>query len=286
MKRIRLLTLAVGSLLVVLAPSGARAGLVIPPNQTFNGLTQAELANRWWQWALSYPAPVNPLLDATGAFSYLGDQGPVFFLAGTIGNATFSRTVTVRSDQAIFVPVFPFITWDGISAYHPGTYANLLRDVEETAGIGPTGSAPNTTLLLTLNGSSLPLPPGTTSLLDFRQTSPALFNLTVPANNAFGLTGPDYPGTFPSVSDGWWVLLNPLPVGQYTLRFRGDTTGIGAYAGGTIFTDTTYTITSVPEPAAWLLCGVGTVVVMAARPHRPEKRPAPCGGLTRSDLDS
>jgi hypothetical protein len=247
MKRIRPIILAVGSLLLVLSPIPVRAGdddiKIVPPDHPFKGLTQAELANNWWRWALSFPAPVNPLLDTTGAFSYLGDQGPVFFLAGTTGNQTFARTVTIGSDQAVFVPVFPFITWAAISAYLPGTYPNLLRDVEETAGIEPSGTAPNTKLILTLNGEPLPLPKGTTSLLDFRQTSPALFDLFVPANNAFFLTDPIYPGMFPSVSDGWWVLLKPLPVGHYTLRFRGDTIGIGPYAAnGPLFTDTTYTI--------------------------------------------
>ena len=250
MKRIYPIILAIASLLLVLSPIEAGADdddtLVVAPHHRFRGLTQAELANRWWQWALSYPAPVNPLLDTTGAFSHLGDRGPVFFLAattGTVGNHQVSRTVTIMSDQAVFFPVMPFITWGAISAYTPGTYPNLLRDAEETAGIEPSGAAPNTTLLLTLNGSPLPLPEKTPSLFDFRQTSPNLFNLFVPANNAFGFTTSLYPGNFPSVSDGWWVLLKPLPVGHYTLRFRGDTTGIGAYAASPpFFTDTTYKI--------------------------------------------
>src|SRR5690348_8610285 len=119
MKRICPIILAVSSLLLVLSPIEVRAEdddiLVVAPNHRFKGLTQAELANRWWQWALSFPAPVNPLLDTTGAFSYLGDQGPVFFLAattGTVGNDTVSRTVTIMNDQAVFFPVMPFITWE------------------------------------------------------------------------------------------------------------------------------------------------------------------------------
>ena len=251
MKRTCPIILAIAPWLLVLSSAAARAQdddvLVVEPNHPFKGMTQAELANRWWQWALSYPAPVNPLLDTTGAVSYLGDQGPLFFLAattGTVGNDKVSRTVTIMSDQAVFFPIMPVISWEAIAAYSPGTYANILRDAEETIGIEPSGAAPNTTLLLTLNGAPLPLPKKAPSLFDFRQTSPKLFNLFVPADNAFGLTGPLYPGTFPSVADGWWILLKPLPVGQYTLRFRGDTTGIGAYASfPPFFTDTTYQIT-------------------------------------------
>ena len=98
----------------------------------------------------------------------------------------------------LLVPLFPVITWAEISAYG-GTYPNLVRDADETAGIEPDGSAPNTTLLLTLNGKPMALPKDVGSLLDFRQTSPALFPLFVPADNAFGFPGPPYPATLPAV---------------------------------------------------------------------------------------
>jgi hypothetical protein len=244
---------------LALAATGARADVIVPPDQSFNGQSQAQLANGYWQWAFSFPSATNPLLDTTGADAYLGNEGSFVYLAGTIGNAAFTRHITVGSGQSLFVPVFPFITWGDISAYGD-SYAGLRQDDAETAGIQPNGSAPNTTLFLTLDGHSIPLPSGTTSLFDFRQVSPALFNLFIPGDNVFGLTNPPfpYPGTVQALADGWYVLLNPLTPGIHTLEFGGQTTGIGAYDGQTIFTDTTVIINvTVPEPATLLLWGAG-----------------------------
>ncbi len=263
--RLRFLPCATSLVLLLaltLAPPTAHADVIVSPSQSFQGQPQSQLANGFWRWALSFPSATNPLVDTTGAYSYLGNQGSFFYLGGTIGNASATRTVTVNSGQSLFVPIFPFITWADISAYGGG-YANLQRDDAETAGIEPNGSAPNTTLFLTLDGKPAPLPSGTTSLFDFRQVSPTLFGLNIPADNVFGLTGPPYPGTVQALADGWYALLNPLSPGIHTLEFGGETTGIGAYAEQTISTDTTFIIdvipVSTPAPSTVALFALGGI---------------------------
>src|SRR5258706_16430044 len=47
----------------------------------------------WWQFILSLPAAANPLLD-TGAQCAVGQRGPVWFLAGSLGEVV-TRTCTV-----------------------------------------------------------------------------------------------------------------------------------------------------------------------------------------------
>jgi len=39
------------------------------------------LAAHWWQWALAEPTSNNPLLDTTGQFAALNQQGRVWFVA-------------------------------------------------------------------------------------------------------------------------------------------------------------------------------------------------------------
>src|SRR4051812_19348604 len=83
---------------------------LLAPDHAVNGIPQAQLSGRWWQWLSSYPIATNPGLDTTGEHSNLGsDQGPVshpgiFFLAGNFSGFS-ARTVTLTDDQSLFVPL-------------------------------------------------------------------------------------------------------------------------------------------------------------------------------------
>jgi PEP-CTERM motif len=187
--------------------------------------------------------------------SFLGDQGPVFFLAATFDSTPVTRFATVRSDQFLFFPLISVVSWEQISA-HGGSEAGLRQDAAETIGIGPGGPSPGTTLFARLNGVDLALPPPTTSLFDFRQMSPpGLFDVTLPSDAIFGLP----PGTFPSVSDGWWLMLGPLAPGNYELHYGGTSQGIGAYVDAAEnVQDNTYRLTVlVPEPSTWVMLLAG-----------------------------
>src|SRR5262245_48114767 len=56
---------------------------VLPPEQFQE--RYAHLAGQWWQWAYSIPLARNPVVDTTGAFAAEGQQGHVWFLAGSFG---------------------------------------------------------------------------------------------------------------------------------------------------------------------------------------------------------
>jgi hypothetical protein len=73
------------------------------------GVTDSALFKRlsaeWWQWALSIPTSVNPMLDTTGQNGVVGQRGSIWFLAGTFGGGTVTRTCAVPEDRALFFPV-------------------------------------------------------------------------------------------------------------------------------------------------------------------------------------
>jgi hypothetical protein len=52
--------------------------------------------------------------------------------------------------------------------------------------------------------------------LDSYRVQSPLFQFTLPPDNVLGLD----PGTTPSVSDGFWVILAPLSVGEHTIHFH------------------------------------------------------------------
>jgi hypothetical protein len=240
-------------------------GVVIAPDQPVNGFFQSELTARWWQWHVSYPTAINPVLDTTGANAHLGsDQGPVahpgvFFLAGNFsGNE--SRRVTVGNDQSLFLP---FINIVAFMHLFGNTEAEIRADAAATLG---TVSG----LYAKLDGVDVALPASAPSPSDYRQQS-ALFALTIPATSMYADFGVP-PGVYDSVTDGYWLALGPLSVGQHTLEF-------GAAATGTppdypeFSPVQTYTITvttAVPEPGTWATLGAGlAVVAMLVRRRNP-----------------
>lgn len=244
-----------------LLASPAHAGL-LAPDGVVGGKSQNDYAEDWWNWAASYPADSNPVLDSTGEFAYLGDQGQVFFLAGHFGGlGPVTRTATVRRNQYLFLPLVNGVTTELDSAYGP-SYEEMKQDVIEFSGEGSD-------FYLELDGTNLA---GGADLNGWLQLSPDIFVLNFPPGGIF--TDDDYKGPINSVQRGWWVMLAPLPVGTYTLRFGGKATPSGIYAGlDPNVQDVTYHLTVVPEPSSLALgliaaSGVGMLAVSRKRARK------------------
>ena len=226
-----------GMLFCALAASAARGG-VLSPNLPVDNTSQAVWGDRWWQWVISYPPNASPMTDTTGAFSHLGDQGAVFYLAGTISGPA-NRSVTIPQGKTIFVPLGSSIS--PIPLF--GADEAAVR-----ADAAATNGTPSN-LALTIDGSAAVLPAGFSSLTQFHQvTPPGTFSWTVPANNiysSFGLSG----GTYQSVDDGYLVMLDGLTPGNHTLHWTGHFSGTPpTYPAFDI--DMTYRVTLTPDPTA------------------------------------
>jgi hypothetical protein len=187
------------------APPPAEAGP--PPHAKAFGL----LSRDWWQWVLSIPAEDNPLLDETGAKVALNQSGDVWYLAGVLSaSGEAVRTATIPSGKWLFFPVLNY-EFDNYLCLEPdltlsiGQMRKAAGDVMDTA----------VDLLVEVDGVPHAYK---------RATSPP-FAITLPEDNVFLHVGcPDAPaaGTYaPAISDGYWVMLEPLPVGEHTIHFRG-----------------------------------------------------------------
>jgi hypothetical protein len=238
------------------------AAAVVAPDQPVNGISQDELSIRWWQWMTSYPSAGNPVTDTTGASAGLGsDQGPVahpgvFFLAGNFsGNET--RSVTIGSDQAIFLP---FVNTVSLIPLFGADEAAVRADAAATLGTVDGLSAK-------LNGVDVTLPAAAPDLSGYRQMS-ALFPLTIGAGTIYADLGVP-PGTYDSVADGYWLALEPLAPGQYSLTFTSHASGTPNVYPEFSLTQT-YEITvqaPVPEPGTWAFM-IGGLVVLGATMRR------------------
>jgi hypothetical protein len=233
------LIVAITAMAPLSSASAANNGLtsqVVAPDQVAYGRTYAEWSASWWQWALSIPAATHPLADAGPCST--GQSGQVFFLGGSFGvSSTDSRNCSVPSGQALFFPILNFEDSLAEEAVNPSgpmhtplTTINELRQL-----IGPVMDTA-TNLQVDVDGKALK------SLQGFRVQS-VPFGFTLPVGNVFADVFGEAvaAGTyFPSVDDGFYVMLRPLATGSHTLHFHGTVAAFG-------FTlDITYHLTVTP----------------------------------------
>lgn len=198
---------------------------VFPPGSTPYGMSYGAWSAAWWQQAMAdgtapfaagtkeNPAPV----DCTA----LGTR-QVAFLVGTAGGEAF-RTCTITPGHALLIPV---LNAECSTAQGDGTTeAQLQACATGLADAINTGS-----LHASVDGKPV------TGLTAFRFDS-GLFSFTSSGANAFGVPA----GTSPSVADGYWIMLAPLPAGVHTVNFGGK---VFCTDDSCLFsTDATYTIT-------------------------------------------
>ena len=93
-------------ILAVLIPANAA------PARGIFGSGQSQLTAEWWQWVLSIPPSVNPLLDTTGDQCMVGQHGSTFFLAGSWVSGQITRDCDIPQTAALFFPVINEINFD------------------------------------------------------------------------------------------------------------------------------------------------------------------------------
>jgi hypothetical protein len=182
------------------------------------GLSYEDWSIKWWQWAYSMTVETSPQLDETGERCGEG-QGilPVFFLADGAGSVV-ERTCTVPAEKAILIPVSVVAC----------SFAEQSGTTEEELGTcAEEDESSNPILFLSVDGRQIQ------QIEKYRVHSSA-FNITipetVPENALFGAKA------CPSraVSDGYWIILAPLPPGEHEIHFKSSltnpTTGILFFA--------------------------------------------------------
>ena len=175
------------------------------------GLTYGEWTAKWWQWTLSIPKDLNPGGDMTGKDCALKQSGAVWFLSGTFGGSA-TRVCALPSGKAILLPL--------INAECDYKAKPNLKTESELLACAKSENEGITGLDATVDGVK------TQGLSNFRVQSP-LFNITYIPNNINGAPI----GTTQGISDGYWIMLKPLPVGDHIIHIAGSVVN---YAEGTL----------------------------------------------------
>lgn len=193
---------------------------VLPPDQKWYGLTYGEWSAKWYQWIYAIPAPNNPWLDTTGQHAKVGQNERVFFLAGVVcglsspqsmctgEGATVTRDVTIRQGMPLFFPVANF-QLDNL-----GNTGTPLTSADLQALAAQYMEKVVVRMSAQIDGVDVQ------NLANYRVTAP-VFSYRIPGNNIYQAQGLDFgpQKVDPAVSDGVFLLLAPLPVGQHTIHF-------------------------------------------------------------------
>lgn len=190
-----------------------------------------QLAAEWWQWVLSIPPSVNPLLDTSGDTCMVGQHGSTWFLAGSFVAGPVTRDCDVPQGATLFFPVINEINFDTPNQCGQGPTPLPSSFYRSISAAFVNGAA---NLSVTLDGKAAgPM---------HRTVSP-VFEVTLPDDNIFGgactpdLTGGVYS---PAVDDGFYVRLNPLSVGSHILHIHAE------QPSGGFTLDITYNLNVVP----------------------------------------
>lgn len=174
-------------------------------SKPFN-IPYSDWTEKWWQWAYSIPQNTHPAYDDTGKFCQESQKKPVWFFPGT-----YQHSVTRYCEIPYGVGIlFPILNSECSFAEHPE-----MKTKEELSICAKQIQDTIIPEFATLNNVEIP------NLENYRIQS-NIFNLTIPENNILDLQ----PQITQAVSDGLWVFLKPLEVGNYELKFKGDVKNI------------------------------------------------------------
>ncbi len=194
-------------------------GVVIAPASASSNSGQLKkLSAQWWQWVLPIPPADNPFGNNP---CDINQSGPFFFLVGTFGGGSAERNCTIPEGKSIFFPVLNFFqTVDKLVPPRPpnNTATNTPGEVRKLV-VGNIDQAHN----LQASVDDVPI-----DLTKARAKSPP-FLFELGDDNIFG-GPPDAPaGTYRAISDGYWVALKPLSVGEHEIEFSGEGDGFSVH---------------------------------------------------------
>jgi len=160
-----------------------------------------------------------------------GQSGSVRFLAGTAGQGPITRSCTIPTGKALFFPIISYL--NDYPCPDPNFQPPPGRTLEQFLTEGAAAIINLVTELeVVVDGQPLNNPfnyRATSRLFTFTaDTSLVAFDSCVTSTEQFGVT------------DGYWILLRPLPPGPHTIFFHA----VIDFGGGNTFeVEVTYNLT-------------------------------------------
>lgn len=181
-------------------PCAHASGPVLGTGEKVGGRSQAEFAVAWWQWAMRLPDGVRAYQDPSGAQCTLNQEGPVWFLAGTEGTMQVRRTCAMPRGKFVFLPVIALL-----AHAEPG---KPMTCREAQAKVAATNDHLVQAEVL-LDGKVI------ADIAGHRLRR-------IPCFDAFRNAGyiQRHAPYMPAATDGYWLMLSPLPPGVHRLSVK------------------------------------------------------------------
>jgi hypothetical protein len=185
--------------------------------------TARQTARRHWQgaplshwarqqarWVTSIPLGANPMTDTTGVHCAVHQEGSVWYLAAPVKLSTpFNKTCTVPLGTALFVPLAAYLN-DYPCRLDPGFQPAPGQSLDAFLAEGAAFVVSNfTSYEATLNGRMLtPLRAATSSFAFVGADDVTPIDACITGASQSGLV------------DGYFLAIDPLPVGDHDLFIR------------------------------------------------------------------
>lgn len=191
--------------LLLLAVLGATPGVAaitgatpLPADEVVAGKRVDAYPELWWQWANRKRWGAQSFQDPTGEQCGLNQSGPVWFLAGTDGTDEVRRRCRVPEGKHIFLPLITMLE-------------NSVPGSAKTCEAVKSGAAQN-------NEHVVPV----RIVVDGEAIDIRTLRMRSHCFNAYAKA--DYlkstEGYFPSATDGYWLMLAPLSVGEHSIEVK------------------------------------------------------------------
>ena len=168
------------------------------PGSKIAGKSIAEWTGAWWSWLLTTPLHRDPALDERGEHCGVGQDGPVWFLAGAYGDVPMKRRCKVPEGKYVLFPMQTALIKP--NPEQTQVDCNYSRDKAARVAESVLG------LYASVDGAPVTAPER------FRERTSACFD-------------PDGTGRALSAQDGHWIMLSPLSPGRHILRYGRDEKG-------------------------------------------------------------
>jgi len=226
-------TLLKQAVLATAMGTGVLAGTLIPTSAAYaDSQSYKQLSGDWLQWVLSIPEADNPLADTTGENCMIGQRGGDWFLAGTFGAASATRSCTIPEGVSLFFPVANFFAFD-----NPGA-CGQVDPIPLAVWRGWANDWVDGVTKATVVVDGKPFKP-------VQRIQSQAFAVAMPEDNLFNgpfICGGTLPAGIysPAIDDGYFARVNPLAVGTHTVVIHAEN------PSNSFTLDVTYNLTVVP----------------------------------------